>query len=525
MATNFTDKLSQKNVQDTLQRLRELGGGKITEETGIAYHDGRQILLPRGMSYKQAAKLTQALAISMEEVHAFQKTFKYRPWDGAYALQETLKELFGLSGMGRPIHTMFGSTPPEYRSVEVGPGQEVKVPWGHIDFPPLEGLIITGAIQDPKYGYLFSVTINAPKKYDAEIEGLFVAIEDTLRRKSIYKGKAIVGVGKLDRHGYESPSFLDPFAIKPSEVAYKKEVFDRLVSSLWGPMKTAQLQRAARLKLNRKTLLYGPYGTGKSLAGGLTARAAVNNGWTFIQTKTGEEDLSLVLNTAALYAPAVVFIEDIDTLLESDDAKMAELLELFDGVSSKDKEVMVLMTSNHIDLMSKGMMRAGRIDSCVEISDLDEEAIRKLINNSFGAETEQDTTYDHNFEAMTKELTPNDLRWRNKSRLAPDVDFEAVYEAMSGYEPAFIMGTFNLAKSNAIVRTESLNFELTTEDFVLAADTLRNQHDTHLNALDRPPVETVGKVLSDLFTDASNKSLESHRVEVEDSGDIITVDA
>ena len=89
-------------------------------------------------------------------------------------------------------------------------------------------------------------------------------------------------------------------------------------------VKTADLQRSTGLKLNRKTLLYGPYGTGKSLAGGLTAKVAYENGWTFVQCKTGSDDLNLVLRMAELYAPAVVFIEDIDILIEEDPKKIQE---------------------------------------------------------------------------------------------------------------------------------------------------------------------------------------------------------
>ena len=262
----FSDKDAKARVLETLRHLRRLGGGALTEETGIAYHPGKQILLPEGMSLKQGAKLLTAQAISMEEIHAFQKTFRYRPYDGAYNLQEVLKEIFGLSGTGKAIHTLFGTQPPRYVNVEVDKDTEVRVPWGHIDFPLLEGMFITGVSNDPVYGMLFEVTCQAPKKYEAEINGIWVALEERLKANSIYKGKAIVGVGKVSKEGVTAPSFLDAYAIKPASVAYKQTVFDRLVASVWGPMRTAEIQRQEGMKLNRKTLLHGPYGTGKSLA-------------------------------------------------------------------------------------------------------------------------------------------------------------------------------------------------------------------------------------------------------------------
>ena len=487
----FTNKDAKARILETLAHLRRLGGGALTEETGIAYHEGKQILLPQGMSLKSGAKLLTAQAISMEEIHAFQKTFRYRPYDGAYNLQETLKEIFGLSGTGKAIHTLFGVQPPRYVSVEVDKDTEVRVPWGHIDFPLLEGVFMTGVSNDPVYGQLFEVTCQAPKKYEAEINGIWVALEERLRTSSIYKGKAIVGVGRVSKEGVTAPSFLDAYAIEPKTVAYKQTVYDRLVASVWGPMRTAAIQRQEGMKLNRKTLLHGPYGTGKSLAGGLTARVSVDNGWTFIQTKVGDEELETVLKTAELYAPACVFIEDIDSLIENDPQQLAHLLELFDGVSTKDKEVMVLMTSNHVDALPKGLSRVGRIDAAIEIGDLDRQGIERLIGSTFSPE-----------------------------QLADDIDFDAICEAMLGYEPAFIMGTFNLTKSNAIVRTGSGKFVLDTADFVLAAETLRNQHDTHINAADRPAVETVGKVFKDLVSDAVSGQLQNHMVDMDD-GEIL----
>lgn len=492
-ATAYTDRVSKKSTQDTLEKLREIGGGKITEESGLAYHDGKQILIPRGMPYKTAAKLTQEMAVAMEEKHDFKKKFYYRPWDGAYALQETLKEVFGLAGRGKAIHSMFGSQPPQYINVEVGIGEEVRVPWGHLDFPPFEGMFMTGMTHDPYYGMLFEVTCRAPKKFEPEIEGLWLAVEDTLRRKSIYKGKAIQGVGRVTREGYDNPSFIDPYAINPESVAYRQEVFERLNSSVWGPIKFADLMREEGMKLNRKTLLYGDYGTGKSLAGGLTARVAVDNGWTFIQTKTGDEELEKVLKTAELYAPAVVFIEDVDTLMDNNPQEMAKLLEMFDGVSSKDKEVMVLMTSNHVDSLSRGMTRVGRIDAAIPIGDLDEEGIRRLIRSNFATD-----------------------------QLADDVDFADIVNAMEGFAPAFIMGTFNLTKSNALIRTGGRHFKVSTEDFVLAAQTLRNQHVTHMNALDRPEEETLTKVFKNLLSTTHAETLQGHQIDLED-GEILQV--
>lgn len=489
-ASAFSDQLSKEQNQKTLQLLRELGGGKVTEESGIKYHDGKEILLPRGMTKKQAAKHLHAAAVNEEEIHAFSKIFKYRPYDGAYALQETLRELWGVSGTGKTIHTFFGSQPPEYREIEIGVDETVRVPWGAIDFTPMEGTFYTGFETDPTYGALFQVTLNCPKKYAEEVEGLWIAVADTLKERSIYKGKAIVGVGRQTREGFENPSFIDPFKIDPAKVAYKQEVFDQLQSGCWGVMANADLIRARGGKVGKKLLVYGPYGTGKTLAGGLTARRAVENGWTYIQAKSGDEDLGKVLKTAELYAPAVVFYEDIDILAENEPDKMAKLLEMFDGLSSKGKEVMVLMTSNKVDVLNRGMSRPGRIDRLIEIGDLDRIGVERLIRALFPAED-----------------------------LADDINFDELVEAMDGYAPAFIMGTFEAVIDNAVIRTGSTTFKLETIDFVTAARSYRPQFDLHMNAADKPETESLRKVLKSLLQEAHDDTLEERRVNLR-SGDI-----
>jgi len=527
-----TSKTDEQKQREQIMDLLSAASGKLTtNETGIAFHvadsEAPLISIRQGTAPARAAVFLNDYVVSQakEAVFELPPEIRCRPMDGAVNLDALLRRIYGMGSVGKEQRSMFGTTPPMTLTVETGLGQHASVPWGLIDFPDFEGELYLGEKTDPVYGLLFHAYVKCPKKYEAQIEGFWKLLEDQIKNHSIYKGKAIVGVGKTNRDGsYEHPKFIDPYAIDPNKVAYSQDVFDALRASVWGPIRTALLQRAAGLSLNRKTLLAGTYGTGKSLAGGLTARTAVNNGWTFIQAKTGDEDLSMVLRTAEMLAPTVVFIEDIDIMMQADPKKMAELLEQFDGVSSKNKEVMVLMTSNFKESMSKGMTRSGRTDAIVEVGDLDAEAISRLLRNAFENQTPYDSVDDDRgvYESMSKEITREDL-YLPENMLSSDVDFDRVQAAMEGYEPAFIMGTFNLAKSNGIVRTESLNFKLTTEDFVLAANTLRNQHETHKNASDRPAVDVLGQVLTTVMEEAAATALQDHRVDFRENGDIVAV--
>lgn len=477
-------------------RLRELGGEKTTAESGIAYHDGRQIQIPRGMTLKAAAKLLAQQAQSEEEIHNFQHIFKFRPWDGAYALQEVLKENFGLSGQGKAIVTFFGTNPPEYRSIEIAPGQFVDVPWGQISFSPFEGTFHTGAIQDPTYGHLFHVQLHAPKKHRAAIEGLWYLVEEYLKNRSIYKGKAIFGIGKATRDGFEQPEFINPYVVEKDKIVFNAQTQADLEDSVWGPIKNADAMRAIGETLGLKSLLSGPYGTGKSSALAITAQVCVEHGWTYLQVKSGQVDeLKKVMKTAELYAPALVAFEDIDNMTKDTNVEMSDLLEMFDGVSSKGKEVMVLMTSNRADTLNKGMSRPGRIDSMIEISDLDREGIERLIKSVCDPES-----------------------------LSDDIDFDAIFEAMDGYAPAFIKGTFSRTRRNAVIRTGVTTFVLETQDFVRAANSLRNQSDIHTNALDKPTMPELEGTLRKIMADEQSKSLQGHKVNLQNEGELITLD-
>lgn len=453
--------------QAALQRkiydgLVELGGQSITEEQGIGYIEGTAIglpLSPQPMTKAQGARLLTAAAANEEKKHVFERIFRFRPWDGANALQVTLKRIWGTAGEGATTYSFFGANPPQMLQIEVGVDKEISVPWGAIDFPLLDARLHLGISKDERYGELFQLQVEAPKKHRSAIEGLFVAIQETLKSESIYKGKAFVGVKK--------PTFFDPFRVDRKKVVYAEDVFIRLENTVWGVIRNANLLRAERLRINNKVLLHGPYGTGKSLALALTAQVATDHEFTFIQCHTGKDNLEEVMQTAALYAPCVVGIEDIDVLAKAgDDEKNTRLLELFDGISVKNNEIMVVMTSNIGGELHKGMLRAGRVDATIEIGDLDEAGVEKLIKANIPG-----------------------------GKLDSKIDWGKVHESMRGYEPAFINETFTSAMKAAIIRTGKVTYTITTADLVAAATVLRPQHDLHRNA----KAEQEGPTLDSMF--------------------------
>lgn len=416
-------------------------GGKPITGDEVEFHDGPKIVLPRGMTYDRARNVLTKLEEEAEMETSWTHRFKYRPDDGAHATVQVIKERYGML-LGKQQGNFSGAEPAETRNIAVGVGQMMQVPWGQVEIPTFEGLVLTfcDEHQDRDYGKIFEIHATGPRKYEAELEAFFAAVEDYLKTKSIYRGKAIVGSA--------NPEFLDLATFRPDQIVFSTEVMHVLEGSIWAPIRYTDAMRKEGVPLKRAALLFGPYGTGKTSAGQLTALEATKAGWTFISARPGRDKIEDVLRTARLYQPAVVFVEDIDNATSSgEDDQVTKLLEAFDGITSKGGELMVVMTTNHIERIHKGMLRPGRLDAVVEISSLDHAGIEKLI----------------------KAVVPD-------SKLADAIDYTQIGEAMDGFFPAFVRESITRAVTFAINRLDGeLNYVIDTPDLVGAAESLRPQ--------------------------------------------------
>lgn len=423
----------------------------------VEFHQGRKIMLPQGMTYEFAFKTLQRLQKEAETPTEFSRTFKYRPDDGAVAVLSVFKRRYGMV-LGKEIRTFFGTNPPETRDVTIGVGKSVQVPWGMVELPTIPGSVIhLMAVNDREYGPVFRIEATAPRKWKDEFSAMFDEVAEELRLRSIYRGKALVGAKELD--------FYDHTRFDPTEIVLAADAEHLLEGTLWSVIRHTDVMRDEGIPRKRAILLEGPYGTGKTSVGLITAGVCEANGWTFLSARPGRDKIEDVLRTARLYQPAVVFVEDIDNEGSVGDTEaVTRLLEAFDGVTSKGGEVMMVLTTNHLDRIHKGMLRPGRLDAVVHIGELDQEGIARLI------------------------------RVVCKNRLAPDVDMDAVTEAMSGYYPAFVREAVDRARTFAIAQCQSRDYRLTTEALVGAAESIRPQlaamHDA-TEGTKRPALDTA----------------------------------
>lgn len=443
--------------------LETLGGMTHDTDDGLEFK-GEKIILPASYDGRvmDAAKYLRDYSLAQEKHYEFSRIFPYRPLDGAHAFQMAMKNAFGSVGIGknRPATMFSPEKPPQMRTIDTSFTTTAQVPWGAVDFPMFDATFHLSYTEDAEKGMLFVLAVEAPKKYRKAMDGFFQYVEKTLNESSIYKGKAITGAA--------DPGFVDTSKIDPSRVIYSDEVLQQLDTNLWSLLRYTEKMKALKLPLKRAVLLEGPYGTGKTLAGTLTAKEAADNGWTFILVRPGQDNLFNALKTAQIYAPAVVWFEDIDTLARGGtDDQISKLLDALDGAQNKGHAVVAGFTTNHIDTIQKGVLRPGRLDAIIHIGPLDAPA----------------------FEKLAKSLIPKDL--------LGDVDYGKVVSAMDGFMPAFVTEAFNNALRYSISRTKGHPQKVETDDIVASANALRRQHELMNNAGEGANRPTLDKVFSD----------------------------
>jgi ATP-dependent Zn protease len=128
-------------------------------------------------------------------------------------------------------------------------------------------------------------------------------------------------------------------------------------------------------------LLYGPPGTGKTMLAKAFAKEAE---LPFIST-TGLELLQpektrQIFSKAKEYAPAIIFIDEIDTIGRRGEGNGREvpinkLLSEMDGFSGhKDENIFVIAATNYKENIDEAIIRPGRVEIHIEINNLDKDA-------------------------------------------------------------------------------------------------------------------------------------------------------
>lgn len=443
--------------------------------------------------------LKRKLKDDESELHAHEIIDAY-PYDGAVALVRALKIKYGWAN-SVPTPGFFGPKPPQMLTIETGPRPEDKVqcPWGGFQLPNVEHPIHTafdwqGDGQGPRlviYG-----TVRKREHYI--IKEIADLTRQLVKEHSIYRGRAI----RLRCHDHDgtidfdkAPKFLDTSGALPEELILPRNVEAQVRTNIWTLIERTQDCRDAKIPIKRGVLLSGPYGTGKTLTSRLTARVATENDWTFI-TIDRAAGLAQALEFAKRYQPCVIFAEDIDRATEERNEHANDLLNILDGVLSKDAEVLVVLTTNHVEKINRAMLRPGRLDAVINVTPPDAEAVGRLIH-----------VY-------------------SRGRLVDGTSLDRIGKALEGQIPATIREVVERSKLGAFAAKRE---DISEDDLLLAAEAM-GPHLNLLNHIEEKDVSSERKygdaltaVVDERIADAikNNRVLRGLEAYLNDAGDYI----
>lgn len=417
---------------------------------------GAKVVIPEGASFDSIIAALQAQKTYEESIVRVTGTIDCFINEGASAFYNVLKEKFGFVNMVK-TPGMFGDNPPALLTIPVGLDETIQVPWGRFNLPGLTGYVQTGydVVNDRA---VFQIQAEVTRRYESVIQELIDLTKQFVRENPVY-GKKAFRIRLRDDEGdvmiNPQPTFIP---INPNildELIFSDEVYASIKNSIFTPIQFTDMVRKAQGSLKRGILLSGRYGTGKSMTSAATAYLAVQNGWTFIICERAEE-LADVLRLAADYGPSVVFCEDIDQVMYGDrNTNMNEILNIVDGVDTKNVELMVVLTTNHVERISQAMLRPGRLDAVINVTPPDIAATERLIVQ-YG-----------------------------RGLIDNDANVHEIAERMAGNIPAVIREMVERAKLAAI--STSGNFEtlhITYENLIEAAFSMQNQLDLLADRVD-----------------------------------------
>jgi len=415
---------------------------------------GEKITIPNDMSIDAAIKTLMEKKQSEEQEIALIEEVDAFVWDGAHAFAQVLDKKYGFF-KGITQHTFFGSNPPAMIGIETANGTTVNVPWGQFSVPGITGTFTTQTTEKKGMG-IFQLVVRTKKKFEGEVKALVQLIREYVKANSIYKGQAFK-MSFLDTEGeidpYAKPVFLDLSKVDEKQMIFSYSLDSAIRTNLFTPIEQSEGCRKLGIPLKRGVLLAGDYGVGKTLVAYNTAKKARDHGWTYIYCENPKE-LAAITRFAVRYAPAVVFCEDIDRVMGGDRTiSLDENLNVLDGIEAKDKELLVVFTTNQVDKIHQAALRPGRLDAVIAISRPDREAVERLIRLYAGR------------------------------LISDEVDLSAVGRLLADNIPAVIQECVNRSKLSALRLMKGNVDEIPVDALVEAAETMKMQ----LDLLNRKP--------------------------------------
>tara|TARA_B110000008_G_scaffold270568_1_gene300954 strand:+ start:34 stop:2265 length:2232 start_codon:yes stop_codon:yes gene_type:complete len=211
------------------------------------------------------------------------------------------------------------------------------------------------------------------------------------------------------------------------------------------PLKHPILFRRLGIDPPRGVLLHGPPGTGKTLiAKAVASETKANftsiNGPEIISKYYGESEKQLreIFDEAAANAPAIIFIDELDSIApkredvsgEVERRVVAQLLTLLDGMQGRDN-VIVIGATNRPDAIDPALRRGGRFDRELEIGVPDKNGRAEILHiHTRGMPISDDYEVDwlldntHGFVGADLSALVREAAMKALRRYLPEIDLD-----------------------------------------------------------------------------------------------------
>ena len=235
----------------------------------------------------------------------------------------------------------------------------------------------------------------------------------------------------------------DTSSISYEDIGGIKNEVSRLREMIELPLRHPELFKRLGVEAPKGVLLHGPPGTGKTLLAKAVAHETNANFYTIggpeIMSKfygESEERLREIFKKAEENAPAIIFIDEIDSIApkreevsgEVERRVVAQLLSLMDGMSSRGK-VVVIGATNRINAIDPALRRPGRFDREIEIGVPDKEGRLEILQiHTRGMPLEKDVDLgviagmSHGFVGADLQAVAKEAGIRALRKVLPEID-------------------------------------------------------------------------------------------------------
>lgn len=384
--------------------------------------------------------------------------------DGAYALHRAVESIHGFTTQ-KDIEGMSNTKPPAMIDVRFADGTRKKVPFGQIDLPSLgKGAMISMDYDHDDRNLLLSG--RCEKRYVALMDEMVEETNKIVIEDSIYKGKAIK-INDLDT----SPEFIDLSGIDKIDLFLTPEA-QFSTEPIEARIEHTDICIREGIDLKFGVLLEGAFGTGKTLYAFKLALKAINNGWTFIYCPNAEY-AQYIMETSEMLSGngkgVVLFIEDIDRILNVRDENTNEISILMDGGESKNKNVITILTTNHIEDIDPAFLRGKRIGSVISLTYPDKDTAKKMINK-YLVNNKGESILEEDCDIAAQEIEDNKIVPAFVAEILDRVKSHLIYSGKKTVSCQDIVNSIRSYRRQMEIATVKLNTKNDAEQLV---DSLR----------------------------------------------------